>query len=187
MKNHLSSGVYDMDLTKLVIDVTGLGIYGYDAYKEIRINDNVQLELGEVSVVLACLSPGTTKEHIDNLIHAFEKLSKKHRKSEETDIPSYHYSYPRMIVPPRDAYDAPHKIVPLTNCIGEISAETVMAYPPGIPLVIPGKIITDEAVKLIECYSKEGGEVLKDTPEDVIKIIDRSNWYLSDSIPLSDL
>ena len=187
LKNHLSSGVYDMDLTKLVIDVTGLGIYGYDAYKEIRINDNVQLELGEVSVVLACLSPGTTKEHIDNLIHAFEKLSKKHRKSEETDIPSYHYSYPRMIVPPRDAYDAPHKIVPLTNCIGEISAETVMAYPPGIPLVIPGEIITDDAVKLIEFYSKEGGEVLKDTPEDVIKIIDRSNWYLSDSIPLSDL
>ena len=90
------------------------------AYKEIRINDNVQLELGEVSVVLACLSPGTTKEHIDNLIHAFEKLSKKHRKSEETDIPSYHYSYPRMIVPPRDAYDAPHKIVPLTNCTVKI-------------------------------------------------------------------
>ena len=62
-----------------------------------------------------------------------------------------------------------------------------MAYPPGIPLVIPGEIITDDAVKLIEFYSKEVGEVLKDTPEDVIKIIDRPNWYLSDSIPLSDL
>jgi arginine/lysine/ornithine decarboxylase len=57
-----------------------------------------------------------------------------------------------------------------------------MAYPPGIPLVIPGEIITDDAVRLIEFYKNEGGEVLKDTRQDQIKVIDRENWYLNDDL-----
>ena len=60
-----------------------------------------------------------------------------------------------------------------------------MAYPPGIPLVIPGEMITKDALDLIEFYSEEGGEVLKDTPQGKIKIIDRENWYLKDDYPLS--
>ena len=185
LEEHNSSGVYDIDLTKLVIDVTGLGLYGYDVYKEIRKDSNVQLELGEVSVVLAIVGPGTTKKHVDNLIAAFKKLSDKYYKPDIDDdlIPHYHYSYPKMVVPPRYAYDAPHIIVNLKDSLGEISAETVMAYPPGIPLVIPGEIITEDAVRLIGFFMSEGGEVLKDTDENKVKIIDRKNWYLRDELP----
>lgn len=74
-------------------------------------------------------------------------------------------------------------MVDLNESIGELSAETVMAYPPGIPLVIPGEIISLDAVKLIEFYQNEGGEVLKDTEQGKIKIVDRKNWYLSEDLP----
>lgn len=179
-----NTGVYAIDKTKLVIDTSGLGLYGYEVYKEIRRQSNVQLELGEVSVVLAIISPGTKKEHVDRLIQAFEELSRRfYRKDKKANIPHYHYSYPRNLVSPRVAYDAPHKIVSLKDSIGEISAETIMAYPPGIPLVIPGEIITKDAVSLIDFYDKEGGEVLKDTSPSEIKIIDRKNWYLSEDLP----
>lgn len=183
LKKHRSSGVYGIDLTKLVIDVSGLNIYGYDAYKEIRRLSNVQLELGEVSVVLAVVGPGTTKKHIDELINAFELLAKNELKNDKTSTaPRYVYSYPNMLVAPRDAYDAPHKVISLDECIGEISAETIMAYPPGIPIVLPGEIISKEVVDLIKFYSKEGGEVLKDTPQGLIKIINRSEWYLNEEL-----
>lgn len=182
-KRH-NSGCFDIDLTKLVIDVTGLGLYGYEVYKEIRKKYNVQLELGEVSVVLAIISPGTKKEHVDKLIDAFKKLSSEYyKKNENIEIPKYNYSYPINLVSPRVAYDAPHKVVDLTSSIGEISAETIMAYPPGIPILIPGEIISSDAIDLIEFYKREGGEVLKDTAENKINIIDRKNWYLSEDLP----
>lgn len=182
-----NSGTFDIDPTKLVIKVTGLGLYGYEVYRKIREESNVQLELGEISVVLACLGPGTTKEHMDNLIQAFQKLSDEYYgKNLGKEIPSYHYSYPNLVVTPRDGYDAPHKVISLKDSIGEISAETVMAYPPGIPIVIPGEIITVDAVKMIDFFANEGGEVLKDTDPGKIKIIDREKWYLSNDLPLKN-
>lgn len=177
-----TSGVYDIDPTKLVIDVTGLGMYGYEVYRAIRKECNIQLELGEVSVVLAIIGPGTTYQHINTLIEGFKHLSREHYQKSKKDIPMYHYSYPLMLVPPRDAYDAPHIILQLKDSLGEISAETVMAYPPGIPIVIPGEVITVDALRLIEFYSKEGGEVLKDTDSGMIKVIDRKNWYLAEDL-----
>lgn len=183
IQNRNNTGVYKIDPTKIVIDTRELGLYGYEVYKEIRKESNVQLELGEVSVVLAIVSVGTTKDHIDSLIKAFKKLSKKYYGKKVAEVPHYHYSYPENIVPPRVAYDAPHIVVSLDDCIGEISAETVMAYPPGIPLVIPGEIITDDAINLIRFYHDEGGEVLKDTAYGQIKVIDRKNWYLSEDLP----
>ena len=178
-----NSGVYDIDETKLVIDTRGLGLYGYEVYKEIRRQSNIQLELGEVSVVLAIVSPGTTKSHIDRLIAAFEQLSGRFYGKKQTEIPKYRYSYPQNLVSPRIAYDAPHMVINLKDSLGEISAETVMAYPPGIPLVIPGEVISEDAIRLIQFYHDEGGELLKDTSLDKIKVIDRKNWYLNEDLP----
>ncbi len=180
VKEQNSDGVYQIDLTKLVIDVRGLGMYGYEVYKKIRKEYNVQLELGEVSVVLAIVGPGTTKRHIDRLISAFQNLSDEVESSPIKQIPDFTYSFPQTFVPPREAYDAPHCVIPLSDCLGEISAETIMAYPPGIPVVIPGEFISQDALNLIRFYSEEGGEVLKDTDQGMIKIIDRQNWYLTE-------
>ncbi len=155
-------------------------MYGYEVYKELRRIANVQVELGEVSVILALIGPGTTKKHLDNLINGLKELSKQHYKAKGSrKIPSYNYSYSKAVVPPREGYDAPNKIVNLKDSIGEISGETVMAYPPGIPIVIPGEIISSDAIKMIEFFHKEGGEVLKDTTIGKIKIIDRSRWHLA--------
>lgn len=182
VSQHDNDGIYQIDPTKLVIDVRGLGMYGYEVYKLIRKECNIQLELGEVSVVLAIIGPGTTKAHVDNLIAGFEKLSDEVERSPIKSIPDFNYSFPKTCVPPREAYDAPHLIIPLSNCLGEVSAETIMAYPPGIPLVIPGEFISQDALDLIRFYSEEGGEVLKDTEVGMIKIIDKKNWYLTEEI-----
>ena len=176
-------GVYDIDLTKLVISVRGLGLYGYDVYKKIRAESNIQLELGEVYVVLALIGPGTTKEHVDKLYEGLKKISDEcygFRRAKKAI--RYHYSFPVSIVPPREGYDAPCKLVNLKESIGEISSETIMAYPPGIPLIIPGEIITPDLIHMIEFYYREGGQVLKDSQVNKIKVIDKAKWYLTDEL-----
>ena len=187
-KEILSKGngdaVYDVDETKLVISVRGLGLYGYDVYKELRQHDNIQLELGEVFVVLALIGPGTQKEDVDRLVEAFEGLSQRHSGDKKTRRRyTYQFAFPKTVVPPREGYDAPSKVVSLKDAVGEISAETVMAYPPGIPLVIPGELVDRDVIRMIEFYYRENGQVLKDSEPRKMKVIDRSRWYLAQEYP----
>ena len=174
IKKWNTTGVFDIDLTKLVIDVRGLGRFGYDVYKEIRKESNIQLELGEVSVVLAIVGPGTTKEHIDRLIQAFERLSKEHYKEgKKLSVLRYRYTYPIRRRIPRTAYDDPYKILPLKDAVGEISEETIRAYPPGIPIILPGEEISKDTITRINFYRREKGQILKDTKEGCIKVVVR--------------
>ena len=58
-----------------------------------------------------------------------------------------------------------------------------MAYPPGIPLVIPGELVDRDVVRMIEFYYRENGQVLKDSEPRKMKVIDRSRWYLAQEYP----
>lgn len=167
-----SKGRFNLDLTKVVIDVTGLNMYGYDAYKELRMKYNIQVELGEVSVILVLVGPGTKDKDIDRLVDALKDMSKNHydpKKRRRTL--KYHYSYPTSLMRPRMGYEAKWIMVNLKDSKGRISAETVMAYPPGIPVLIPGEIIDEDSLKLIDFYRKEGGEVIKDSSIGKIKVV----------------
>ena len=53
---------------------------------------------------------------------------------------------------PRDAFFSPTRVIPLDEASGEISSELVIPYPPGIPVLAPGEVITDEKV----AYLAEG-------------------------------
>jgi arginine/lysine/ornithine decarboxylase len=53
---------------------------------------------------------------------------------------------------PRDAFFAPARAIPLDVAGGHVSAELVIPYPPGIPVLAPGEIITEEKI----AYLREG-------------------------------
>ena len=143
----VSKGSFNYDETKIIIKVSDLGLSGFEVYQLLMKESNIQLELAESHIVLAVLSIGTTKGHLDRLIPGFKKLSKdyyKHRdKSPKIE---FNYQFPEAYSRPRDAYHAPKLIVEFKDAVGEVAAEQVMVYPPGIPLLIPGEIITLEVV-----------------------------------------
>ena len=49
----------------------------------------------------------------------------------------------------REAYFSPSQLVPTSACIGRVSAESLAAYPPGIPNLLPGEIITEEVIDFL--------------------------------------
>ena len=124
------------------------------------------------------------KDLPDLLVEAFEGLSQRHSGDKKTRRRyTYQFAFPKTVVPPREGYDAPSKVVSLKDAVGEISAETVMAYPPGIPLVIPGELVDRDVVRMIEFYYRENGQVLKDSEPRKMKVIDRSRWDLAQEYP----
>jgi lysine decarboxylase len=48
-----------------------------------------------------------------------------------------------QVLTPREAYFAPTRIVPMREARGEVAAEAVIPYPPGIPVLTPGEVISD--------------------------------------------
>lgn len=177
------NGRFDIDETKLVINTSEVGLSGFEIFKLMREVENVQMELGEISELLAIFTIGTTQKDADRLIEGLQKISDKYYDiTDIKTIPHFSYSFPELIVRPREAFHAPSKVISLDDAVGEISAESIMIYPPGIPLAIPGEIITQNAIDLLHFYEKEGGVVLSDSPDGYIKVLDQDKWYLGSEL-----
>ena len=94
----------------------------------------------------------------------FDKVSSGERKDnrEETGNGDNRYILPEMVYPLSEAYALQSKGVwkPEEEAIGRISMETVMAYPPGQPLLLPGERISKEVIRQINRYMESGCEIL---------------------------
>ncbi|KOA18143.1 arginine decarboxylase [Clostridium homopropionicum DSM 5847] len=156
-------GVFNFDETKLGINVSGLGITGFKAYDILRDEYNIQVELGDVFNILAIVSVGDDKNSLRILVEALKDMSLKF-KSCEMRFGKVSLENPELIVSPRDAFYASKKLVKLEDAEGEISGESIMAYPPGIPIVTPGERISCDMINYIR-YIKNQHSMITDTDD----------------------
>jgi len=137
--------ISDFDISKLVINVAKLGTTGYKVYDLLKSEYNIQLELAETNVVLAVISIADSKETIDVLINAIRDLASKCIETKPRKI-DFKIHIPEAVFSPRDAFFMEKELVSLDDSIGRISGGTLMIYPPGIPLVTPGEVISKNCV-----------------------------------------
>lgn len=148
-------GVHDFDETKLGVNVRNIGLTGFEVYDILRDEYNIQVELGDMYNILAIVSLGDTAESLKALVDALKDLAVKYRRNEEVKLTKGILKNPDIIVSPRDAYYSEKKSVKLEDAVGEISGESMMAYPPGIPVVTPGERISEEIVEHILVLKEE--------------------------------
>jgi arginine decarboxylase len=142
---------YDLDVTKLTVNVTRTGLAGHDVEHILAKDYGIQVDCADIFNLIAIMGVGTTHQDVDRLVSALEDLDKKepgHEKNWVLQLPSLSTE---MVMTPRDVFLAQRtKRVPLKKATGHISAQTLTPYPPGIPVVIPGERITQEIVDFIE-------------------------------------
>ncbi|MBE0700664.1 MAG: aminotransferase class V-fold PLP-dependent enzyme [Acholeplasmataceae bacterium] len=173
----LSKGCHDYDETKIIVKVSELGVSGFDVYKELCDDYHIQLELAETHLILAVLSIGTKLSDLNALVMALRRIASKYRAKKLAPIqPKIVYSFPEAYTRPREAYHAPKKYIMLDQAVDEIAAESVMIYPPGIPIVIPGEIISQDILDDLELYKRSGSVILSDTEGGYIKVVDKELW-----------
>ncbi|HEY2577712.1 MAG TPA: DegT/DnrJ/EryC1/StrS family aminotransferase, partial [Streptosporangiaceae bacterium] len=66
---------------------------------------------------------------------------------------------PQSVVDPRTAFFAPWTTVPAGRAPGRVSAELIAAYPPGVPILAPGELITHELLEALRRQSAEGSRI----------------------------
>lgn len=149
-------GVGAFDLTKLVVDVDGLGMTGYQAEEALRNRFGVGPEMSDLVGLVFLVTIGDTRQSIDRLVDAFASLSREHYRGSNRSAGLR--SSGAVVAPatqamtPRDAFFAPARTISLDQARGEVSTELVIPYPPGIPVLAPGEVITEEKI----AYLREG-------------------------------
>ncbi len=111
--------------------------------------NNVEDELITQKAVLLLCGIGTTKKKLKKLSHILEKFSKKVEMSQIQKQEIQNISLPEIKLKPKDAYQASYEIINTNVAIGRIIAENITPYPPCIPILVAGEVITKEHLKFL--------------------------------------
>jgi lysine decarboxylase len=66
---------------------------------------------------------------------------------------------PQPVLSPRDAFFAPRERVPAAGAAGRVAAETISPYPPGIPAIAPGELVTTDLLDALRAEARAGGRL----------------------------
>jgi arginine/lysine/ornithine decarboxylase len=150
------SGIADIDATRLIVSAAELGITGFDLKDELYDGYGVDLELSDHMNALGIVTYANTEEDMNRLVTALEKIASGGRRDKPVRSDVRLPEFPPMALTPREAYFRQGRSVPWKDAVGKITAESVAPYPPGIPVVYSGEIVTQEIWEYIESFRAAG-------------------------------
>ncbi|GGZ91641.1 aminotransferase class I/II-fold pyridoxal phosphate-dependent enzyme [Streptomyces echinoruber] len=161
------------DPLKIVIDVRELGISGMQASEWLRAHRHVDVGGSDTCRISASLTHADDDETEKVLLDALRALVDG-AGSIETQPPVRLPRPPALELEqamlPREAFFAPVEHVPAERAAGRISAEMISPYPPGVPVVAPGEVITDEILDYLRS-GVEHGMLIPDAADPTVKTL----------------
>jgi arginine decarboxylase len=156
-------GCQYLDPTRLTVNVTGLNLTGFAVDEILSEHLGVVAELPSMRYLTFIISLGNTQTDIDRLVWAFTELATKYAEDKYLELSSIELPnqiLTEMAITPRQANRSRHISVKVERSVGKISAESICPYPPGIPVLIPGEVITIEALDYLRQVLDLGGEIV---------------------------
>jgi arginine decarboxylase len=150
-----------LDPTRLTINISQLGITGFAADEILHEQLGVTCELPLLQHLTFIISLGNTSEDIQRLIEACLALSLSPTSYSPSPIIPHPLSPLASLakVSPREAYFMSTETVPIEQAGDRLCGELICPYPPGIPLLMPGELITMEAVEYLKQIVAAGGTI----------------------------
>ena len=158
------AGIAGWDPLRLAIDVRGTGTTGYRLAKTaFELDDPIDLELSAENLVVAVFGIGEPAELTGERLVAALRVTVDRLGEGEAEQPQEPLAPPppwgELAMTPREAFLGPQEVVPFEDAAGRIAAESLAAYPPGIPNVLPGERLTRETLDYIAESVSHGGHV----------------------------
>ncbi len=146
------------DPTKLVLDVRPLNMTGFEAAQWLRSERRLWIELADQQRIVCSLSVGDNPQSAAVLLSALHDLADQRGSGSAGPSPTWVTSEPALS--PRRASQSPVESVLLERSQDRIVAEYVIPYPPGIPLAVPGEVLTDEVLQTLAQYRAIGSRIV---------------------------
>jgi len=153
-------GVFDYDPLRLAVDVRGTSRGGYELARLVRERDDVNLELASENVIVAVFGMGEDvaaagRRLAAALRHAVNAAAEQPPEAAGAFAPPPPWG--ELAMTPREAFLGPQEVAPAREAVGRVAAESLAAYPPGIPNVLPGERLSAETLDYIRQTLEHGG------------------------------
>jgi arginine/lysine/ornithine decarboxylase len=171
------------DPTRIMIDVQGLGLSGFEAEALLRSEARIGVEMSDLSGVIVHITIGDSTESIEHLTQGFvwlagqaDALSDRSSSNPALRSSGSVVYAARPVMTPREAALGQTRTIPLEDAGGEVSAEIITPYPPGIPIVAPGDAFTPECIDYLRAASASGMYISgpRDPALRTVRIVERS-------------
>ncbi|GJV58355.1 Orn/Lys/Arg decarboxylase [Tanacetum coccineum] len=145
-----------IDSLRITVGVWKLGISGFEADRLLYKHGVISELQGSRSMMFA-VNLGTTRDDVVKLAAELKNLSQGHASIRVNDIQPFIGTVSNMILSPREAFFTSKTKVSLKESIGKVCGELICPFPPGIPLLVPGEVITAEALNYLVEVKNNGG------------------------------
>jgi arginine decarboxylase len=149
------------DPTRLTVTTSTLGYTGYDADAILCDHYQVVAEMPSQRHLTFIISIGNREWDIEMLVAGMRGLAQQ--AQQPLNIPVIDRQVSLISTPtitPRAAFFANRETVPIDQAVDRISAELVCPYPPGIPVLIPGEMVTVQSIDYLKNILKSGGDIV---------------------------
>lgn len=146
--------IADTDRLRVPIDLSATGVSAHWVRDRLITEHDVFFELSTDTTLVAVIGAGKTPDvdavfaTLVEVVESPEARAEAAKGDARTDFPGLP-APGRMRVRPREGYFAATEVVPAAEAVGRVSADSLAAYPPGVPNVMPGEEITAEAVDFL--------------------------------------
>jgi arginine decarboxylase len=156
-----------LDPTKVTVDISSCGLTVDELQQELFSRFNITVEKSTFNTITLLLTIGTTRSKCSRLYDALMRIAREKRAPRRLyrtpDIPGF----TELMYLPRDAYYCGGELIPLlddndqpnASLVGRICADQIVPYPPGIPVLVPGQLITENIVEYLIRYLRVQNKV----------------------------
>ena len=147
------------DPFRIPIDVRATGLDGHTVRNRLAREHAIQVEMATASTIVLVVGFGKSPS-IEPLLAALDEMADARDGSGVRPATAELPALPaagELRLPPRDASFAPAELVPAMDAVGRVAAASLAAYPPGIPNVLPGEVISAEVVEFLQAAATAPG------------------------------
>ena len=146
------TGAVDFDPVRLTISAAAVGLSGYELERALRAEHAVAIEATDPHNIVANITFADSEASVERLAAALSAVAAEAHASGKKAAMRGSPKLPlggRQASSPREAFFGARRALPLAACVGRVSAEMVVPYPPGIPVLGPGEEISAGAVEYL--------------------------------------
>ena len=157
------------DPTKIVLRASQLGTSGVEIEKALQ-DQLIRVEMADSDTVVFLATLADTKSEFDDLAKVLVPILKSFAQAPRATATSLSWSIvPTVAVSMRDAYFAETELVLAQKATGRISADLIAPYPPGVAVVAPGEVLTQEILEGLATTKAAGVRIAYATDSTLMK------------------
>jgi arginine/lysine/ornithine decarboxylase len=162
------------DPLRVSIDVHSAGLHGHAVREELMRTAGIYTEISTDACIVAFVGPGVEPD-ADRIVRALMALDPTPELARRDAGDGMALPHPGpAVLRPRDAAFAATELVGHRDAVGRVSADSLAAYPPGIPNVLPGEVITAETMDFLRAVAATPGGYVRgaaDALVDTVRVV----------------